>query len=240
MKSSNRSFFHNLLAGRLVPFAIGCALLIARVAQSAEPLEQRIAQRDVNAILQAADQNRTDLVSTLESIANDSNFAPWSSQTAARKALGRLGVKKYVDTLLKELTDPTNSEAYVYWRTKQFENKTQASYLTKTEALKSLGYIRDKSTVRAIVSELDDTNVPPSSPDVIYDTPALVAVWTLERMGLENAPVVDKVTSGDTRAEQEAFEKWMEQHPGQAPTASPEEHIAAWKKWWQQNKDKYP
>ena len=44
----------------------------------------------------------------------------------------------------------------------------------------------------------------------------------------------------NTRAEQEAFVKWMEQHPGQAPTASPEEHIAAWKKWWEQNKDKYP
>jgi hypothetical protein len=67
-----------------------------------------------------------------------------------------------------------------------------------------------------------------------------MAVWTLERMGLENAPVVDKVKSGDTRAEQEAFEKWVEEHPGQGPTASLEEHLAAWKKWWEQNKGKYP
>ena len=33
-------------------FAIGCTLSIAHVAESAESLEQRIAQRDINAILQ--------------------------------------------------------------------------------------------------------------------------------------------------------------------------------------------
>lgn len=59
-------------------------------------------------------------------------------------------------------------------------------------------------------------------------------------MHLENAPVVDKVKPAENDADRVAIEKWMREHPGQGPFATPDERIAAWKKWWQQNKDKYP
>jgi hypothetical protein len=196
-----------------------------------ETLEQRVARGDDSAFIEAANANRYDLIPELEKFSDD---------TTAQKALARLGAKQYVDLFVRQLTETTNSTLYAYYRNREQRDPVTAEYMTKLSAFKSLLYIRDKSTVRAIVWELDDTNRPPFSYDVIYDTPAAVAVSTLERMNLENAPVVDKVKTGDTRAEQEAFVKWMEQHPGQAPTASPEEHILAWKKWWQQNKDKYP
>lgn len=197
-----------------------------------ETLEQRVARGDYAAFTEAADANRTDLIPALEKYADHGT---------ARMALARLGVKKYVDLFVKQLTDTTNSDVYAYYMGSEQRDPKTAEYLTKISALRSLLYIHDKSTVRAIVSELDDTNRPPShSEHIARQAPCEMAVWILERMGLENAPVVDKVKSGDTRAEQEAFEKWMEEHPGQGPTATPEEHLAAWKKWWEQNKDKYP
>jgi hypothetical protein len=197
-----------------------------------ETLEQRVARGDGDAFIEAANRNRYDLIPALEKSSEDST---------AQMALARLGVKQYVDVFVRQLTDTTNSNAYAYYRSRELRDPKTAEYMTKVNALRSLLYINDKSTVRAIVSELDDTNRPPRlARDLVCEPPCAGAVQTLERMGLENAPVVDKVKTGDTRAEQEAFEKWMEQHPGQGPTATPEEHLAAWKKWWEQNKDKYP
>jgi len=212
---------------------IGTTLTICQGSQAqTETLEQRVARGDGDAFIEAANQNRYDLIPALEKFSDD---------TTAQKALARLGVKQFVDLFVKQLTDTTNTDLYAYYRSREQRDPKTAEYLSKISALRNLLYIHDKSTVRAIVSELDDTNRPPRlARDMVCEAPAAEAVWILERMGLENAPVVDKVKSGDTRAEQEAFEKWMEQHPGQGPTASPEEHLAAWKKWWDQNKAKYP
>ncbi len=213
--------------------AIWTSRTICQVSQAqTETLEQRVARGDGDAFIEAANHDRYDLIPALEKFPDD---------TIAQKALARLGVKQYVDLFVKQLTDTTNTDLYAYYRSREQRDPKSAEYLTKISALRSLLYIHDKSTVRTIVSELDDTNRPPPvSQHIARQAPSDMAVLTLERMGLENAPVVDKVKSGDTRAEQEAFEKWVEEHPGQGPTATPEEHLAAWKKWWEQNKDKYP
>jgi hypothetical protein len=229
MKLSLRILFN--VAGTMILLTILLPVCQDSYAQ-AETLDHRVARGDGNAFIEAANHNRYDLIPALEKFPDDST---------AQMALARLGVKRYVDLFVKQLTDTTNADLYAYYRNREQRDPKTAEYMTKVNALRSLLYINDKSTVRVIVSELDDTNRPPMlAQDVICEPPSAGAVRTLERMGLDNAPVVDKVKSGDTRAEQEAFEKWVEQHPGQGPTASPEEHLAAWKKWWEQNKDKYP
>lgn len=208
--------------------------------QLTESLEQRIAQADGSAILEAADRGRSDLIPALEDLAAAKDFSPVSTATTARKALGKLGVRKYVDSFVKELVDSTNSESYVYWLDKRDGDSMEAKYFTRIEALKTLLYLGDKSTVRAIASALSDTERPAKSSHVIYDSPALMAAWTLTKMNLENPPDVDKVKFPSTEVERDILRKWIEDHPGQDPFASAEERIAAWQRWWEQNKDKYP
>lgn len=213
--------------------AIWTTLTICRGSQAqTETLEQRVARGDGDAFIEAANHDRYDLIPALEKFSDD---------TTAQKALARLGVKQYVDLFVKQLTDATNTDLYAYYRSREQRDPKTAEYLTKISALRNLPYIHDKSTVRAIVSELDDTNRPPShSEHIARQAPCEMAVLTLEGMGLENAPVVDKVKPAENDADRAAIEKWMREHPGQGPFATPEEKITAWKKWWEQNKGKYP
>jgi hypothetical protein len=208
--------------------------------QAGESLAERVTQRDTTAILQAAEEGRTDLIPLLESVAARHDFSPGSPETAARKALARLGSRTYVDLFIRDLTHTTNSEAYTYWTVTRGFEPMKAEYTTKIEALKNLAYIRSRFAVRAIASTLNDTNRPLSSAHVVRDTPASMAAWTLSQMNLENAPAVDQVRFPQTEADQQALRHWLEGHPGQQPFASPKERIAAWQQWWEQNKDKYP
>ncbi|MGO9244960.1 MAG: hypothetical protein ACLPT4_04405 [Verrucomicrobiia bacterium] len=222
-----------IILNSVAVIVIWTTLTICQVSQAqTETLEQRVVRGDGDAFIEAANHNRYDLIPALEKFSDD---------TTAQKALARLGVRQYVDLFVKQLTDTTNTDLYAYYRSREQLDPKTAEYMTKVNALRNLLFIHDKSTVRAIVSELDDTNRPPShSQHIARQAPDESAVLTLERFGLENAPVVDKVKPAENDADRAVIEKWMREHPGEGPFATPEEKIAAWKKWWDQNKDKYP
>src|SRR6185295_3549683 len=82
------------------------ALLVATLCTQArsdgnDQLYERIARGDTTAMREAAEQDRKDLIPVLERAAESNQRATW--------VLAKLGVKKYMDEIIKELTDPAST-----------------------------------------------------------------------------------------------------------------------------------
>jgi hypothetical protein len=170
-------------------------------------LEQRVADGDPSAFIEAADTNRKDLIPAIEKFGGDS---------AAQKALAKLGVKKYSDEILLEATDPTNSPAARLTMAQPgvpgFPPK-HVGLEVQMRAFKKLAYVKDSSTIRTLASFLYAKENPEDYVErggfdmVVYEPPSRMAMKTL-------AQVVDN------------------------PPANRD--VKAWQQWWEQNKDKYP
>lgn len=182
----------------------------------ATSLEERLRRSERDAFRQVMDEKRVDLIPVLEELASK----PQSGELP-RIALGRLGVKKYVDEALQELLAPTNSAAYArYYREFYRDDPGMAEQTTIERACDKLGMMRDKSTVKYLVAMLDykgDTSkfIRRGRDYVLGASPQTMAGTALWRMQLEDAPT-------------------------NMPFRADESFIKAWKQWWEQNKDKYP
>jgi hypothetical protein len=205
-----------LLLAIMLVAGSGIVTLQRCVLAETETLEQRVQRGDGYAFREAADANRKDLIPALEKYASD---------PTARKALAKLGVRKYLDEIISELTT-TNSARYAsnlknYLEMGEpLENaQALAEWWTRMSVFNDLAYIGDKSTVKVIASYLyvKEWKKPFAGNDVGFDPPSFQAVVTLEKMNLENAPDARKLA-----------------YP------SVENMVKAWQQWWEQNKDKYP
>ena len=137
---------------------------------------------------------------------------------AAKAALAKLGVRKYLDETLTELTT-TNSLLYRAERDRargstagSAAEERVALYNTRKTALDKLAYIADPSTVRVIASCLADTVAPhPAPPGVtsrVFRTSVAQLAGKALRRIVSNPP--------------------------------PSDDVQVWQQWWEQNKDKYP
>jgi len=129
----------------------------------------------------------------------------------ARMALAKLGVKEYLDEIVLEATSPTNSP--VYRERLEYRGSSTGAHdalMTQYYALKKLVYINNPSTIKYIASVLYDT----------YDP--------------------NKGNTGDVIWPVPAVEAAETLHRILGTSPSDISDTAAWKKWWEQNKDKYP
>jgi hypothetical protein len=134
-----------------------------------------------------------------------------------KKSLAGLGLKRYVDEIVMELTtnNPPLFDAYknglpvaMSAATATWFSDEPGIYEIQTKAFERLAYIPDRSTVRIVAAFLyspqgmrflaDDIRRPP---------PSEFAIWAL-RVMVDNPP-----------------------HS---------ENVKVWQRWWEQNKDKYP
>jgi len=222
------------------------ALLTAAQAQVTPPagsdLLSRVEHGDRTAILEAGKTGDTNFIPVLESIASPHyvdqidtntfrNMNPEQVKTLkntfwhpvyddptavnARMALAKLGVKEYLDEILLELTDPTSSPVC-----KEREGHPQYRCFpidVRNAAFNKLGYVNNRSTVRAIASFLPITTEPVTGTDVMYDSYSELAMRTLAGM-VDNPPQINL--------------------PDVSETLDARSKI--WQQWWEQNKDKYP
>jgi hypothetical protein len=194
-------------------------------AQDAETLEQRIKGGDVSAIKEAADHGRRELIPALEERANASVDPDEPVCTWAKASLAKLGVKKYLDETIAELTT-TNSALFTAYKEQNrmlFGSESVKTRLAKLKAqekaLEKLVYIRNPSTIKFIAPLLyDKENLNREFPShVLYGTPASDAIRALRQM-VDNPP-----DAGSNWTD----EKW-------------DELLKIWQQWWEKNKDRYP
>jgi hypothetical protein len=197
-----------------------CAL----VAQAGQPqaLEERIKCWDIAAMKEAGDQGRLDLVPELEKIVNASKDAASPVCQWGKAALAKLGVKRYLDETVTELTTTNSALFMVHIKglldigVPEARAVQYAKFTTQGVAFKKLAYVCDLSTVKFIAAFLYSTEKPwevTKDGDVDPVPLACLAAQTLHQMNLENAPPAKNVVLADP---------------------------VAWKRWWVQNKGKYP
>ena len=174
-----------------------------------ETLEQRIAQRDTSAFVEAADAHRKDLIPLIEKV---------SDSKVGKMALAKLGVRKYLDEIVTELT--TSISVAVTSGGETHVHLNYAALAVQIAAFKKLAYIKDRSTVKLIAGFLygkenaDDYFVKSDSDSsgywdymLIYERPSEATMKTL-------AQIVDNPPQSDD--------------------------VKVWQQWWEKNKDKYP
>jgi len=191
----------------------------AQAPQKPETLEQRVARGEPDAVMEAADKGRRDLIPAIEKYA-DIGSPMEAPRIWTRAALAKLGVKKYLDETVTELTT-TNSELFAFYMRNgicpypsQERRVACATERTQETAFKKLAYIRDPSTVKVVAAFLYSSESFHFAHDVPPWTASGFAILTLRQM-------VD--------------------NPPQTPVEfTREQDIHAWQQWWQQNKDKYP
>jgi hypothetical protein len=197
--------------------AVGLALL-ALMCAAQDPattsLEQRLRRGDSDAYREVERDKRLDMVPTLEELANRPN-----SGVSPEIALGRLGVKKYLDRIIEEMIAPTNSATYARYRKGLYKNDPSLAELKTIQfACDKLGLIKDKSTVKYLIQMLD------------YKGDLMDRVRAHGQF----------VTRPQTMAGTALWEMHLENAPTNMPFRVDEGFIKAWKQWWEQNKDKYP
>jgi hypothetical protein len=184
------------------------------MSQESATLEQRVAQEDPYAFLEAADANRKDLIPAIEKFSGDNT---------AKKALAKLGVKKYLDEILLELTDPTNSPAGKELIGPPGFPPKHVALVVQTRAFEKLAYVKDRSTVKVLTSFLYGKENPEDYVErggfdmVVYQPPSEMAMRTLAQI-VDNSPAVNLSGTNDTR----------------------DARVKIWQQWWEKNKDKYP
>jgi hypothetical protein len=146
---------------------------------------------------------------------------PAKSSEAAKMALAKLGVKKYLDEAVAELTT-TNSALFQAYKVRHLNGASseesaveRAKYDAQEQAFEKLAYINDPSAIKFIGPFLYDTRTAPfRGTDFFLATPAQLAVLTLRKM--------------------------IQPLPSDANGTLDADDIRAWQQWWEQNKDKYP
>jgi hypothetical protein len=204
----------------------------------------KVQQGDANAILEAGKTGDRSFVAVLEAMARPhftahidpervkgiepeiverikkSQAHPVYDEPVARNsrmALARLGVKEYLDEILLEATNPTNSPVYKELEEYPAYFAVRGEKLwVQMEAFKKIAYINDRSTVKVLGTLLKKEN--PNDyivgGDVIFHPPSQMAMETLAQL-VDNPPTIPFPSSYEDR-------------------------LAAWQQWWDQNKDKYP
>jgi hypothetical protein len=185
--------------------------------QTAQTLEQRVAGGDPSAFIEAADANRKDLIPSIEKFGGDS---------AAQKSLAKLGVRKYLDEIVLEATDPTNTPAAKATMSQPgvpgFPPKHVGLWV-QMQAFKKLAYIKDRSTVKVLASFLyanentDDYIERGGFDAVVFDRPSEAAMRILLQI-VDNPPKISIPDGSDTH----------------------DARVKIWQQWWEQNKAKYP
>jgi hypothetical protein len=131
----------------------------------------------------------------------------------AKTALAKLGVRKYLDEIVEELTT-TNSRAFKAEERSNAGSRPPAvpGYQTRSRALEKLGYIADPATIKFIGPLLNDMRNPypyvPGARDLVVGTRLGEYAVKALRQVVKDGPATDDVT--------------------------------AWQQWWEQNKNKYP
>jgi hypothetical protein len=193
--------------------------------QGTVSLEQRVAKGETDAFLQAADEGRKDLIPTMEKYAEYPADPREGVRIKARMALAKLGVPKYLDAIVAELTN-TIVDAREPNGAAPSRAAKHARILAQTDAFRELAYVKNRSTVRVIASFLYAKETPldyvdgaePGSTDLwVLDTPSQMAMKTLAQI-LDNPPKIDIPDNAYTH----------------------DARVKAWQQWWEQNKDKYP
>jgi hypothetical protein len=183
-----------------------------------------VKQGDVEALKAAGQQGRNDLIPELEKLADAATGPNEPSRIWAKAALAKLGVKKFLDETVSELTT-TNSALFGYhknyYRMKVGMSEDMArrwaTYETQEIAFNKLAYVSDPSTIKTVASFLYKTGHGLPKGDVVLPPPAYLAIATLRQM-VKDAP--------------EARETLTSENYEQIRTL--------WVKWWEKNKDKYP
>lgn len=134
-----------------------------------------------------------------------------------KKSLAGLGLKRYVDEIVMELTtnNPPLFSAYKNGLPVAMSDAaaTQFSdepgiYEIQTRAFERVVYIPDQSTVRIVAAFLySQQGMRFLADDVRHPPPSWVAIWAL-RLMVDNPPQ--------------------------------SENVKVWQRWWEKNKDKYP
>lgn len=189
-------------------------------AEQTNALEQQVKQQDLAAIKAAGSQGRTDLIPSLEVTVNMSADADEPIRIWAKAALAKLGVKKYLEETVAELTT-TNSglfaakmNGYCGIYNSQQLRVACAKMRTMETAFETLAYIHNPSTVKIVAQFLYSTEHYQFSTDVPPWWASGAAVRALRQM-VDNPPALPAVRTG-------------------------EEEDRAWQQWWEKNKDKYP
>jgi len=195
-------------------------------------LAQRIRAADPNAMLEAGISGDPALISPLEELLQSRSDSVTEDLRAlahsgfryprredlmdreydmacqnARMALAKLGVKKYLDEIMTELTTPTNSTLFkIIYGTGDPE---QGVYKIQVRALGKLAYINNPSTTRVIAEFLQYTESPNVSHPHDYVRPALAifAAQTLRKM-VDNPPATDDAF---------AWQRWWQQNKDKYP-----------------------
>jgi hypothetical protein len=178
-----------------------------------EALEQRVSRGDDYAFIEAADAGRKDLIPVIEKFSDDST---------AKKALAKLGVKKYVDEIVLSLTNATHFSTTNdgIMRAGGSEKMPFDVIYSQIKAFEKLAYVKDPSTIKIIAAYLYDTaNHYPEPPpgamnDLLWTSNAEIAIDTLRQI-IKDPPDIGKELTVDER-------------------------IKVWQRWWEQNKNKYP
>ena len=177
-----------------------------------ETLEQRILRGDDYAFIEAADADRKDLVPLIEKFSDDNT---------ARKALAKLGGKKYLDGIVAELTNNALDAPGPNGAPPTTVVKHERRW-AQMEAFKKLAYIKDRSTVKVLASYLYAKENPDDYVDhggkdiVVFETPSEAAMRILPQI-VDNPPAVNLQGTNDTH----------------------EARVKIWQQWWEENKAKY-
>jgi hypothetical protein len=204
-----------LFVGAIHLFFAGAA---CAVDEAKNAMIARIQQVDEDAILEAGKSGDTGYIAALETVATE---RPTDRRViAAKMVLAKLGVKKYLDETVAELTT-TNSalfEAYKNGICRVYSSEDWRLNCAKTQtqemAFKKLAYIRNVSTVKIVAPFLYSTEHYQFAPDVPPWWPSSAAIQALSQM-VTNPPAL----------------------PAKR-TSEQERHV--WQQWWEQNKDQYP
>jgi len=179
----------------------------------------RIQQGDEDAILEAGRSGDSSFIPALEAKAQERQTD--RRTIAAKMALAKLGIKKYLDEVLLEATDPTNSPAYKAREKSHGGSPSRFDELwVQMEAFKELEYVKDRSTVKVLASFLYDKENPEDyvvGGDVVFDSPSNTAMRILAKM-VDNPPQINLPTDNTTH----------------------DARLKIWQEWWEKNKGKYP
>ena len=134
-----------------------------------------------------------------------------------KKSLAVLGLKRYVDEIVMELTtnNPPLFDAYKNGLPVAMSDAMATQFSDdpgirdiQTKAFERLAYIHDHSTVKIVAAFLySPQQMRFLTDDIRQQPPSWFAIWALRRM-------VDNPPHG--------------------------ENVKVWQQWWEQNKDKYP
>jgi hypothetical protein len=196
-------------------YCLGCVAVLAQTTPSTSDskaaLLERVNRGEYSAMLEAGRAGDTNIIPYLEGQITGNPTDP--STEAAAMALAKLGVKKYLDEAIAELT-ATNSalfEAHMKNGGCPFPSaerrKQCATMETQETAFKKLAYIRNPSTVKVVAQFLYSTEHYQFAHDVPPWWPSSAAIFTLRQM-VDNPPQSDDAK--------------------------------VWQQWWELNKHKYP